>query len=329
MEEVPESYAKHGIEMSYPHLNAHMAKDQVTYYGSDNMSDTNILGFIGTGVMGASMAGHLLAAGNEVHVYNRTKERAMPLVGKGAVWEDTPADVAAKCDVVFTIVGFPKDVEEVYLGRNGLIENAKAGSVLVDMTTSSPKLARKIQAAGKKRGIGVLDAPVTGGDKGAREATLTIFAGGDKEDFEKVRPYFEIMGRTVKHMGAAGDGQNAKLGNQIVIAGTMTGMCEALAFAKSCGLNLDEFIEAAGGGSAATWSLNNYGPRILKGDFAPGFFVKHYIKDMKLAEEAADEMGLDLPALTITRELYEELAEGGYENSGTQALYCLYDPEEE
>lgn len=292
------------------------------------MSDTNILGFIGTGVMGASMAGHLLAAGNEVHVYNRTKERAMPLVGKGAVWEDTPADVAAKCDVVFTIVGFPKDVEEVYLGKNGLIENAKAGSVLVDMTTSSPKLARKIQAAGKKRGIGVLDAPVTGGDRGAREATLTIFAGGDKADFEKVRPYFEIMGRTIKHMGAAGDGQNAKLGNQIVIAGTMTGMCEALAFAKSCGLDLNEFIEAVGGGSAATWSLNNYGPRILKKDFAPGFFIKHYIKDMKLAEEAADEMELDLPALTVTRELYEELAEGGYENSGTQALYCLYDPEE-
>ncbi|MDO4561715.1 MAG: NAD(P)-dependent oxidoreductase [bacterium] len=292
------------------------------------MSDTNILGFIGTGVMGTSMAGHLLAAGNEVHVYNRTKERAMPLVGKGAVWEDTPADVAAKCDVVFTIVGFPKDVEEVYLGKNGLIENAKAGSVLVDMTTSSPKLARKIQAAGKKRGIGVLDAPVTGGDRGAREATLTIFAGGDKADFEKVRPYFEIMGRTIKHMGAAGDGQNAKLGNQIVIAGTMTGMCEALAFAKSCGLDLNEFIEAVGGGSAATWSLNNYGPRILKKDFAPGFFIKHYIKDMKLAEEAADEMELDLPALTVTRELYEELAEGGYENSGTQALYCLYDPEE-
>lgn len=293
------------------------------------MSDTNILGFIGTGVMGASMAGHLLAAGNEVHVYNRTKERAMPLVGKGAVWEDTPADVAAKCDIVFTIVGFPKDVEEVYLGKNGLIENAKAGSVLVDMTTSSPKLARKIQAAGKKRGIGVLDAPVTGGDRGAREATLTIFAGGDKADFEKARPYFEIMGRTIKHMGAAGDGQNAKLGNQIVIAGTMTGMCEALAFAKSCGLDLNEFIEAVGGGSAATWSLNNYGPRILKKDFAPGFFIKHYIKDMKLAEEAADEMELDLPALTVTRELYEELAEGGYENSGTQALYCLYDPEEE
>ncbi len=292
------------------------------------MSDSNNLGVIGTGAMGASMAVHLLAAGNEVHVYNRTKERAMPLVGKGAVWEDTPADVAAKCDIVFTIVGFPKDVEEVYLGKNGLIENAKAGSVLVDMTTSSPKLVTKILTACIKRGIGVLDAPFTGGDRGAREATLTIFAGGDKADFEKARPYFEIMGRTIKHMGAAGDGQNAKLGNQIVIAGTMTGMCEALAFAKSCGLDLNEFIEAVGGGSAATWSLNNYGPRILKKDFAPGFFIKHYIKDMKLAEEAADEMELDLPALTVTRELYEELAEGGYENSGTQALYCLYDPEE-
>lgn len=292
------------------------------------MSDKKILGFIGTGVMGASIAGHLLAAGNEVHVYNRTKERAMPLVDKGAVWEDAPADIAAKCDIIFTIVGFPKDVEEVYLGKKGLVENAKEGAVLVDMTTSSPKLARKIQAAGKKRGVGVLDAPVTGGDKGAREATLTIFAGGDSEDFEKALPYFKMMGRTVKHMGGAGDGQNAKLGNQIVIAGTMTGMCEALAFAKSCGLDLDEFIEAVGGGSAATWSLKNYGPRILKGDFAPGFFIKHYIKDMKLAEEAADEMDLDLPALTVTRELYEELAEGGYENSGTQALYCLYDPEE-
>ena len=293
------------------------------------MSDKKILGFIGTGVMGASMAGHLLEAGHEVHVYNRTKERALPLVERGAVWEDTPADIAAKCDVVFTIVGFPRDVEEVYLSKRGLVENARSGAVLVDMTTSSPKLARKIYAAGKKRGIGILDAPVTGGDRGAREATLTIFAGGDKEDFEKVLPYFEIMGRTIKHMGGAGDGQNAKLGNQIVIAGTMTGMCEALAFAKSCGLDLNEFIEAVGGGSAATWSLKNYGPRILKGYFAPGFFVKHYIKDMKLAEEAANEMELDLPALTVTRELYEELAEGGYEDSGTQALYCLYDPEEE
>lgn len=293
------------------------------------MSDKPAVGFIGTGVMGGSMAGHLLAAGNEVHVYNRTKERAEALLQKGAVWEDSPSAMAEKCGVVFTIVGFPKDVEEVYLGRDGLVERAKEGALLVDMTTSSPKLAKKIYEAGKKRGLGILDAPVTGGDKGAREATLTIFVGGDKCDFEKGLPYFQTMGRVIKHMGGAGAGQNSKLGNQIVIAGTMTGMCEALAFAKACGLDLKEFMEAVGGGSAATWSFSNYGPRILKGDFEPGFFVKHYIKDMKLAEEAADGMELDLPALTLTRELYEELAEGGYEDKGTQSLYCLYDPEEE
>lgn len=291
--------------------------------------DKKAVGFVGTGVMGSSMAGHLLAAGNEVHVYNRTKERAASLISAGAVWEASPAELAAKCDVIFTIVGFPKDVEEVYLGKGGLIANAKPGTLLVDMTTSSPKLARKLHDAGKKAGLSVMDAPVTGGDKGARDAALTIFAGGDKADFERALPYFKTMGRTVKLMGGAGDGQNAKLANQIVIAGTMTGMCEALAFAKSCGLDAEDFIEAAGGGSAATWSLQNYGPRILRGDFEPGFFIKHYIKDMKLAEEAADQMELDLPALSTTRELYEELAEGGYENKGTQALYCLYDPEEE
>lgn len=293
------------------------------------MAEKKILGFIGIGVMGHSMAGHLLDAGYEVHVYNRTKAKADALVARGAVWEDSHAEIARKCDVVFTIVGFPKDVEETYLGENGLVPNAKEGALLVDMTTSSPSLARKIYEAGKARGVGVLDAPVTGGDKGAREATLTIFVGGDKENFDAAKPYFDKMGRTVKLMGGAGAGQCAKLGNQIVIAGTMTGMCEALTFAKACGIDLGEFIEAVGGGSAATWSLANYGPRILAGDFEPGFFVKHYIKDMKLAEDAADKLKLDLPALTLTRELYEELADAGYDNKGTQALYCLYDPQEE
>ena len=226
------------------------------------MADKKVLGFIGIGVMGHSMAGHLLEAGWEVHVYNRTKAKTDEIVAKGAIWEDSPAEIANKCDVVFTMVGFPKDVEETYLGEKGLVANAKEGALLIDMTTSSPSLARKIYAAGKKRGLGVLDAPVTGGDRGAREATLTIFAGGDEADFKAAMPYFEKMGRTIKHMGGAGDGQNAKLGNQIVIAGTMTGMCEAMAFAKSCGLDLKEFIEAVGGGSAATWSLANYGPRI-------------------------------------------------------------------
>lgn len=293
------------------------------------MADKKILGFVGTGVMGSSMAGHLLDTGNEVHVYNRSREKAEALIAKGAMWEESPAELARKCDVVFTMVGFPADVEEIYLGRDGLLAVAKEGELFVDMTTSSPKLAKKLYTIAKERRAGMLDAPVTGGDRGAREATLTIFVGGDKVDFQTALPYFQIMGRVVKHMGGAGNGQNAKLANQIVITGTMTGMCEALAFAKSCGLDLDEFIEAAAGGSASTWSLKNYGPRILKGDFAPGFFIKHFIKDMKLAEEAADEMGLDLPALSVTRGLYEEVAGGGYADSGTQALYCLYDPQED
>ena len=293
------------------------------------MSDRNIVGFIGTGVMGSSMAGHLLAGGNEVHVYNRTKSKAEKLVEAGAVWEDSPASLAQKCSVIFTIVGYPKDVEEVYLGKNGLIESAAKGSLLVDMTTSSPKLAERISEAGRARGISVLDAPVTGGDKGAREAKLTILVGGEKEDFERALPYFSLMGTNIRHMGKAGCGQYTKLVNQITMAGTMTGMCEGLAFAKGCGLDQKEVLEAISGGAAGSWSLTNYGPRILNGDFDPGFFVKHYIKDMKLAEEAADEMALDLPALSLTRELYEEICEGGLGDCGTQSLYCLYDPDDE
>lgn len=293
------------------------------------MSDKDILGFIGTGVMGSSMAGHLLAAGNEVHVYNRTKSKADKLIEKGAIWEDSPSAIASACNIIFTIVGYPKDVEEVYLGKNGLIESAAKGSLLIDMTTSSPKLARKIWDEGKKRGIAILDAPVTGGDRGAREATLTILVGGTKEDFDRGLPFFEIMGKNISLMGIAGDGQNTKLVNQITLAGTMTGMCEGLAFAKACGLDRQKVFDAISGGAAGSWSLTNYGPRILKDDFAPGFFVKHYIKDMKLAEEVAEEMELDIPALALTRELYEEIAEGGLDNAGTQSLYCLYDPEEE
>ena len=279
--------------------------------------------------MGSSMAGHLLAAGNEVHVYNRTKSKADKLIEKGAIWEDSPSAIASACNIIFTIVGYPKDVEEVYLGKNGLIESAAKGSLLIDMTTSSPKLARKIWDEGKKRGIAILDAPVTGGDRGAREATLTILVGGTKEDFDRGLPFFEIMGKNISLMGIAGDGQNTKLVNQITLAGTMTGMCEGLAFAKACGLDRQKVFDAISGGAAGSWSLTNYGPRILKDDFAPGFFVKHYIKDMKLAEEVADEMELDIPALALTRELYEEIAEGGLDNAGTQSLYCLYNPEEE
>lgn len=293
------------------------------------MRGKNILGFIGTGVMGSSMAGHLLATGNEVHVYNRTRGKAEKLIQMGAVWEDSPSELASKCSIIFTIVGYPKDVEDIYLGKNGLIESAAEGSLLVDMTTSSPKLANRIWEAGRKKGISVLDAPVTGGDKGAREARLTILVGGEKDDFERVLPFFRLMGTNIRHMGMAGCGQYTKLVNQIVLAGTMTGMCEGLAFAKGCGLDRKEVLEAISEGAAGSWSLTNYGPRILNGDFDPGFFVKHYIKDMKLAEESSDEIGLDLPALSLTRELYEEISEGGLGEAGTQSLYCLYDPEEE
>lgn len=293
------------------------------------MSGRNILGFIGTGVMGSSMAGHLLSGGNEVHVYNRTKSKAEKLIQMGAVWEDSPSGLASKCSIVFTILGYPKDVEDIYLGKNGLIESAAKGSLLVDMTTSSPKLAGRIWETAGSKGISVLDAPVTGGDRGAREAKLTILVGGEKDDFERALPYFRLMGTNIRHMGKAGCGQYTKLVNQITLAGTMTGMCEGLAFAKGCGLDPKAVLEAISGGAAGSWSLTNYGPRILNGDFDPGFFVKHYIKDMKLAEISADEIGLDLPALSLTRELYEEISEGGLGEAGTQSLYCLYDPEEE
>jgi len=293
------------------------------------MSDKDILGFIGTGVMGSSMAGHLLSKGYELHIFNRTRTKAENLIKNGAIWEDSYSELAEKCSVIFTIVGYPNDVEDIYLGKDGLVQKAKTGTLLVDMTTSSPKIARKIWEAGKKRGLSILDAPVTGGDKGAREGTLTIFAGGTEEDFERALPYLKIMGENINLMGGAGSGQNTKLVNQITLAGTMTGMCEGLAFAKACGLDKSKVLDAISGGAAGSWSLANYGPRILKGDFAPGFFVKHYIKDMKLAEEAADEMDLDMPALSLTRELYEEIADGGFDNEGTQALYLLYDPEEE
>lgn len=290
------------------------------------MSGKQILGFIGTGVMGASMAGHLLAAGHELHVYNRTKNKADALVTAGAVWESSPADVAAKCNIVFTIIGFPKDVEEIYLGEKGLLASAKKGAMLVDMTTSSPKLAKEIWEEGKKRGVRILDAPVTGGDTGARNATLTIFVGGTAKDFAYAKPYFDVMGKNICHMGKAGAGQCMKLANQTALAGAMMGMCEGLAFAKASGLDQQQVLDALASGSAGSTSIVSYGPRILRGDFEPGFFIKHYIKDMKLAVKAAEEADVDVPAIELALELYSELADAELENKGTQTLYALYDP---
>jgi 3-hydroxyisobutyrate dehydrogenase len=284
-----------------------------------------IIGFVGTGVMGKSMAGHILFAGHALHVHNRTRAKADELVARGAVFHEDVGELARACEVVITIVGFPADVEAIYLGKGGLVEAARPGSYLVDMTTSSPALAKRIHEAAKARGVHALDAPVSGGDKGAREATLSIMVGGEESAFDALRPIFSIMGKNVVRQGSAGSGQHAKLANQIAIAGTMMGVCEALAYARGAGLDPTTVLESIGSGAAGSWSLTNLAPRIIRGDFEPGFFVKHFIKDMTLALEAAAEMKLDARGLALARELYEEVARAGLADKGTQALYRRYD----
>lgn len=282
------------------------------------------IAFIGTGVMGRSMAGHLLKAGHPLHVFNRTKSKAQPLLDAGARWHDSAAAAAAQADFVFTIVGFPADVEEAYFGANGVLLAAKAGAVLVDMTTSSPLLARRIAEAAKTRGLAALDAPVSGGDVGAREARLVIMVGGDEAAFARTRPLFEVMGKNILLQGGPGAGQHCKMANQISIASIMMSWCEALTYAKKAGLDPARVIESIGGGAAASWSLNNLAPRALKGDFAPGFYVKHFLKDMRIALASAEAMQLDLPGLRQAKKLYDEVAARGWEESGTQVLLKLY-----
>ena len=283
-----------------------------------------ILGFIGTGVMGVSIAGHLLNAGYTLHLYNRTQSKAQPLLERGAVWQESPAALAPHCDVIFTMVGFPADVEATYLGKTGLLKTAKAGTLLVDMTTSKPSLAAKITEAAEKIGCMALDAPVSGGDIGAREARLSIMVGGTAEAFQKAKPFFEIFGKQISHMGGAGMGQHTKMSNQIAIASNMMGVCEALTYAKKSGLNPEQVLEAISAGAAGSHSLNSLAPRILKEDYSPGFYMKHFIKDLKIAIESADEMGLHLPSMRFVCHLYEKLADAGYENEGTQALIRWY-----
>lgn len=285
------------------------------------------IAFIGTGVMGRSMAGHLLKAGYSVNVYNRTKSKTDDLVAAGAVWCETPGAAANGADIVITIVGFPKDVEEVYLGEAGILSNAKPGSLIIDMTTSSPTLAKKIAEAAKEKGIGCLDAPVSGGDLGAREARLSIMVGGSQADFDRALPLFEVMGKNIQLQGPAGSGQFTKMVNQIAIASGMLGITEAMAYAKKSGLDPFQVLKSIETGAAGSWSLSNLSPRALKGDFAPGFFVKHFIKDMRIAIESADEMGLALPGLKLAKSLYDKLAAAGGEDHGTQALLKLYDTE--
>lgn len=288
-----------------------------------------VVGFVGTGVMGRSMAANLLKEGITVCVYNRTREKAEDLIADGAIWKDTPADVAKASDIVITMVGYPKDVDEVYFNADGLLANAQAGAYLIDMTTSSPLLAKKIYQTAKDHGIHAMDAPVSGGDIGAREGTLSIMVGADEADFEAMRPLFELLGKNIQHQGAAGAGQYTKMANQIAIAGNMMGVSEAIAYAKQVGLDPTHVLDSIATGAAGSWSLTNLAPRMIRGDFAPGFYIKHFIKDMGIAIESAEEVGLTLPGLTLAKQLYDQLAREGLENEGTQALFKLILPKAE
>lgn len=278
------------------------------------------LGWIGTGVMGQSMCGHLLRHGHSVTIFNRTRAKAEPLIAAGAKWADNPRAVAEASEIVFTLVGFPADVRQVVLGEQGTLAGSRPGSILVDMTTSEPALAIEIATRASGRGIASLDAPVTGGDVGAREARLSIMVGGDQAAFEKVRPCFEAMGRTIVHQGGPGAGQHAKMVNQVLIASGMIAVCEGLLYAYRAGLDLEKVMQSVSSGAAGSWSLSNYGPRIIAGRFEPGFFVEHFLKDMGIALAEADRMGLALPGLALARQLYIALRSQGHGRDGTHSL---------
>ncbi len=270
--------------------------------------------------MGTAMAGHLLAKGHAITVFSRTRFKAEGLLQRGARWAESPAQVADESDVVFTMVGFPQDVSDVYLGDAGLVHQARAGMVFVDMTTAPPSLAGTIAEAVKARGAQFLDAPVSGGDVGARNASLSIMVGGETGIVETIRPLFESLGKTIVHQGATGAGQHAKLCNQITIAGTMIGVCESLLYGYRAGLNLETMLQSIRGGAAACWALDNLAPRILARNFAPGFFVEHFVKDMGIALEEAKRMGLVLPGLSLVHQLYLAVQAHGHGRSGTHAL---------
>lgn len=284
-----------------------------------------IVGLVGTGVMGKSMAGHFIQAGYEVHIYNRTKSKAQDLLDQGAHWQDSPGFLAQQCDVIITMVGFPNDVEEIYLGENGILSNTKPGSYVIDMTTSSPMLAKQIYEKALARQVFSLDAPVSGGDIGAKEARLSIMVGGSREAFDAMLPLFQKIGTNIVYQGEAGAGQHTKMCNQIAIASNMMGVVEALVYAKKSGLDPSTVLKSIESGAAGSWSLSNLAPRIIAGNFAPGFYVKHFIKDMKIALQSAEEMKVELPGLTLAKSLYEQLAASGEEDSGTQALFKIID----
>jgi 3-hydroxyisobutyrate dehydrogenase len=284
------------------------------------LSTATRIGWIGTGVMGSSMCGHILTAGYRVTLHSRTKTKAQPLVDLGATWAENPHTVAAQSDMIFTMVGFPQDVRTVYFGETGILAGARSGTVLIDMTTTDPTLSREIAERATTKGLSVIDAPVSGGDVGARNATLSIMVGGDRRAVQVVVPLFELMGKTIVHQGGPGAGQQAKLCNQIVIAGTMVGVCESLLYGYKAGLDLNRMLDSIRGGAAACWTLDHLAPRILQRNFDPGFFVEHFVKDMGLALEESQRMGLVLPGLTLVHQLYHRVIDLGHGRSGTHAL---------
>lgn len=278
------------------------------------------MGWIGTGVMGASMAGHLLEAGFELTVFSRTKEKSSGLLESGASWAATPAAVARASDVLFLMVGFPSDVREIAFGERGVLSELASGSILVDMTTSEPSLAVEMAAQAKALGIASLDAPVSGGDVGARNAALSIMVGGEKEAFDCLEPCWQAMGKNVVYQGGPGTGQHTKMVNQTLVAAGMVGVCEALLYAHGAGLNIEKTLQSVSSGAAGSWALSNLAPRIVRNDFEPGFYIEHFIKDMGIALAEARSRGLKLPGLALAEELYRSLQEQGHGRKGTQAL---------
>ena len=281
------------------------------------------IGFIGIGIMGNSMAGHLLSAGYKINVYNRTKSKTEAIVANGATWYDTPGEVAAHSDLIITMVGFPSDVEEIYFGPQGIIDSAK-NAILIDMTTSSPSLARKIAEQALKKGLFSLDAPVSGGDIGARDAKLTIMVGGDKVVFDHCLPVLQKLRTSIILQGPAGMGQHTKMCNQIVIAGTIIGVAEGLSYAQKVGLNPKDVLQSIGGGAASGFQLNVLGAKMIVGDYAPGFYVEHFLKDLTIALAEADQVKLDLPGLALVKSLFEKMVAKGLQRDGTQGIFQIY-----
>src|SRR5690606_25805862 len=278
-----------------------------------------------TGVMGNSLVQHLLDGGHTVSIYTRTASKAENLLEAGAEWKESPKSLALDAEVIFTMVGYPSDVEEIYFGDEGILNNAKEGTVLVDLTTSKPELARKIFEAAQQKGLAALDAPVSGGDVGARNALLSIMVGGEKSTFKQVQPLLDLFGGNIIYQGPAGSGQHTKMCNQILIASNMMGVCESLIYALKAGLDPETVLLSVSSGAAGSWSLSNLGPKMISRNFEPGFYIKHFIKDMRIAAEEAEKMGLELPALNLSLRLFESLAQKGYQDKGTQALIAEYE----